>query len=383
MNEKDAQMAAARRTHNVVALNRGNTMAGSPEEPDESERPEGVRMVRAVDVVEKKISWLWSKRIPRGYITDFVGDPGLGKSQVAGDLAARLSNGSLWPDSGNSDPGATLFLSSEDGLADVQRPRLRIAGAELSRIGFLTGKLKPEHPTVEFLLNLKDDLRMIEESLPAWEKELGLPIRLLVVDPFMNHLGGVDPNKEGEARPLLAEIASFLARTALPMIAIRHMNKAEEKALLYRAGGSIAFTGSARAQYLIGEDPDNPARRIFARIKGNLSVEPESLAFEILPSTADPDIPTVHWLGPSAKRAVDVIGRKDDHGGPQKDRATSMLMEILGEGQDVPAVTIFEKAKGIGIGEHTVRAAGKKLGVKMRPGSFGGGWVWTLAEDVP
>ena len=66
------------------------------------------------------------------------------------------------------------------------------------------------------------------------------------------------------------------------MIGIRHMNKAQEKALIYRGGGSIAFTGAARAEYIIGKDPEDEEekRRVFARIKGNLSVEPAALAFD-------------------------------------------------------------------------------------------------------
>ena len=169
-------------------------------------------MVRAIDVKEEKVEWLWGRRIPKRSITFLSGDPGVGKSHVAEDLAARMSAGAQWPDSGTAEIGATLFMSSEEGYADVLRPRLRVAGADLARIGFLTGKERADQPGVEFLLTLKDDLAALEAALPKWTEQLGVPIRMLVVDPFLNHLVDIDPNREGQLRPLLADVAAFTRR---------------------------------------------------------------------------------------------------------------------------------------------------------------------------
>ena len=44
------------------------------------------------------VSWLWPGRIPRGKVTLLAGDPGLGKSFVTMDLAARVSRAAEWPD---------------------------------------------------------------------------------------------------------------------------------------------------------------------------------------------------------------------------------------------------------------------------------------------
>ncbi len=42
-------------------------------------------------------SWLWPGRIPLGQVTMLDGDPGLGKSCVAIDVAARLTRGHAMP----------------------------------------------------------------------------------------------------------------------------------------------------------------------------------------------------------------------------------------------------------------------------------------------
>jgi len=352
---------------------------------DRKEQAGGPRMVRALDVKEEKVEWLWGRRIPKRSITFFSGDPGIGKSHIAMDLAARMSAGGQWPDSGAAELGATLFLSSEDGYSDVLRPRLRVAGADLARIGFLTGKEKADQPGVEFLLTLKEDLAALEAALPKWTEQLGLPIRMLVVDPFLNHLGDIDPNREGQLRPLLADVAAFTRRTALALIGIRHLNKAQEKSLLYRPGGNIAFTGAARAEYLVGTDPKDPARRVVARIKGNLSLEPVALAFSIVAGQDDPDISRIEWHGPTNTRPEDMVGPPPERKpalGSQGARAEEMLLELLGEGQAVPAEKIFERAAEEEIGEKSVRAAARRLGVRKKPSGFGAGWIWCLTEDA-
>ena len=43
------------------------------------------------DIPPQKLSWLWTGRIPLGKLTLFSGDPGLGKSLVTLDIAARVT----------------------------------------------------------------------------------------------------------------------------------------------------------------------------------------------------------------------------------------------------------------------------------------------------
>lgn len=52
----------------------------------------------AADAPLKRLYWLWPGRIPMGRLTLLVGDPGLGKTLLAADLAARVSANVPWPD---------------------------------------------------------------------------------------------------------------------------------------------------------------------------------------------------------------------------------------------------------------------------------------------
>ena len=83
------------------------------------------------------LRWLWPRRIPLGKLTLIAGDPGLGKSLVTIDIAARVSKGSGFPDGAPCEPGDVIILSAEDDAEDTIRPRLDAAGADVSRIHLL------------------------------------------------------------------------------------------------------------------------------------------------------------------------------------------------------------------------------------------------------
>lgn len=88
---------------------------------------------RRVSTVEREqLDWLWPGRIPLGKLTLLAGDPGLGKSLVTLDIAARVSTGRSWPDCPllAQPVGEVLLFNSEDGLEDTTAPRLDKARAD-------------------------------------------------------------------------------------------------------------------------------------------------------------------------------------------------------------------------------------------------------------
>ncbi len=89
--------------------------------------------VRIADVEPQVVEWLWPGRLAIGKVTLLAGDPGLGKSLLMLDIAARVSRGVAWPDApGFSQPaGGVVLLSAEDDIADTIRPRLDCARCRL------------------------------------------------------------------------------------------------------------------------------------------------------------------------------------------------------------------------------------------------------------
>lgn len=105
------------------------------------------------EVSPEPVRWLWEGRIPLGKVTILQGEPGVGKSTLALDLAARVSRGHEMPlarEHGGV-PGNVILYSGNDDLADTVRPRLDAAGADLTRIfatdvAFLSDDVAPLQP---------------------------------------------------------------------------------------------------------------------------------------------------------------------------------------------------------------------------------------------
>ena len=90
--------------------------------------PDGVSVISAAAIQPERVEWLWLDRIPRGTLTLLVGDPGLGKSLLSIDLAARLSRGEL------GEAGVAMLATGEDIASATVVPRLIAAGADLAQV---------------------------------------------------------------------------------------------------------------------------------------------------------------------------------------------------------------------------------------------------------
>jgi hypothetical protein len=100
----------------------------SHEAPPEPESPLQLGTLLST-VKPERVDWLWPGRIPFAKLTIVDGDPGLGKSVLSLDLAARVTRGLPMPfedrEPGEErEPAGVVLLSAEDGLADTIRPRL-------------------------------------------------------------------------------------------------------------------------------------------------------------------------------------------------------------------------------------------------------------------
>ena len=87
------------------------------------------------DIHPETVKWLWEGRIPFGKVTLLESEPGVGKSTLTLELAARVSRGAPMPLSKTHvEPSNVVIFSGDDGLADTVRPRLDAAGADLTKI---------------------------------------------------------------------------------------------------------------------------------------------------------------------------------------------------------------------------------------------------------
>ena len=128
--------------------------------------------VRLSDVVPESLRWLWKDRIPAGKITVLDGDPGLGKSTLLCEFAARISRGEALPggDAAPAAPRGVLLFSAEDDLFDTIRPRIDAAGGDPQRIVAFVAV--PDGTDTGRPFALPGDLPLLEAiiatSMPPW-----------------------------------------------------------------------------------------------------------------------------------------------------------------------------------------------------------------------
>ena len=347
---------------------------------DQGDGPRPV-VVRLSDVQPEPVRWLWPGRIPRGKLTLLVGDPGLGKSLQALDMAARVSTGTLWPDALDvpNPAGGVVLLSAEDDLADTIRPRLDAAGAEVSRIIALEAVVQRNPQTGAAMRTpfcLATDLPALESAI----EQVG-DCRLVVIDPITAYLGATDSHKNAELRGLLHPLADLARRHRVAVVAVTHLRKAGGPAM-YRAMGSLAFVAAARAVWAVTKDKDNPRRRLVLPVKNNLAADVMGMAYTI-EAIGPCDAPVVAWEPDPVELSADDALAAEQGGTEDGDDAKGWLREALADGE-MPAADVLRQARTNGFTDKATRKAFKAIRGERRRDGFGPGgvWYWRLADTI-
>lgn len=343
--------------------------------PAGDEGTAGPVLVKVSAVAAESVHWLWLHRIPLGKVSVLDGDPGLGKSTLTLDLAARVSRGLAMPgEEHTSVPAGAVLLSAEDGIGDTIRPRLEAAGADLERVAVLTAvrvaEGKPRLPLIPDDVDaVRDALRQVRASL-------------LVIDPLMAFLnGGVDSHRDQDVRGALHLLADLAERERASVLIVRHLNKAGGGHPIYRGGGSIGIIGAARAGLLVAPDPRDDSRRVLAVSKSNLGPVPPSLAYRLVQSG---DASRIEWEGVAegcSARDLLAAQRDDGEGTGPRDEAEAFLRELLHVGP-IPAKKVRAESEGAGLAWATIRRAADRIGVKRDKAGMTAGWYWSLSADA-
>lgn len=315
----------------------------------------------------EEVRWLWPGRVPLGKLTVLDGDPGLGKSAVTIDMAARVSVGREWPDNTPCEAGGVVLLNAEDGPADTIRPRLDAAGGDASRVLDLTTIYSGDG---ERLFSVPEDLDKLRYGIER------VGARYVVIDPLMAFLSGnVNSHRDQDVRRALAPLARLADQTGAAVLVVRHLNKAVGGNSLYRGGGSVGIVGAARSGLIVAKHPDDEERRVIASLKSNLSRPAPSLVFGL--EEAPGGAVRVSYKGETTHSADTLLSAPTD---PEErsalDEAVEFLRDALGRGP-MYSKFIKKKAKEADISEITLKRAKASLGVKSSK-EGDGSWSWHI-----
>lgn len=344
-------------------------------------------MTPVIDIRREEIDWIWPGRLPAGKLVMLAGDPGLGKSFLTMDIAARLSAGHPLPDEEDQTrvdplhqhprhtPRDVIILSAEDDPGDTIRPRLEDADANLSRVHILSGVRFGDN-SGEFRLDR--DAAAIWKALRRFENP-----GLVIIDPITAYLGSTDANSNSDVRGVLHKLSRIAEKMRVCILCVSHLNKSQQSKAQYRTMGSLAFTAAARLAWLIAKDPGHPDSRVMAPIKSNISGYVPGLKYKIV-QREDTQGPTVEYeidSKPITLEDLEATAGEGDQPG-ELDEAVAWLREALREGA-VGAKEINEMAGEVGISKITLKRAKRVLGVRSEKGPAPNAqWSWVSIADL-
>ena len=165
-------------------------------------------------------------------------------------------------------------------------------------------------------------------------------------------------------------LAGVAERTECAIVIIGHLNKGKGKSQ-YRGLGSIDLYAAARSVLFVGRIGEYT--RAIVQDKSNLAPPGKSLSFELDPNLG------FKWLG-ECEATVDDVMRKNSNKSSQADKAMRIILEALGNGDEVAANDLFAEAQDEGVSIKTLKRAKSELGVIST--KRGDAWYWQLSIEA-
>ena len=315
-------------------------------------QPEDGWALRAMSTVTaRQVRWLVRGLIPLRTLTLVAGVGGLGKSTWLLARAAELSRQGI----------DTIVVSFEDTAAEIIRPRLEAADADLDRIHEVHWRGDGLH-----------SMQLPSDALELQRLARSVNAKLTIIDPIVAAIEtNLDAHKDQHVRHVLDFLAKLAVDEDAAVAIVGHLNKAPSAEPYIRVANSIAFWNACRSVVLITEDGDDEETRLVAQRKANWArlrpVERHRVEEVILPETLDPETgePIVTSRIVFVEVADDVNGA--DVLGPKATKtetAETLLAAMLEDGDWHESAGVKNLMGAAGFKERTVQRAAKVLAVE-------------------
>ena len=358
---------------NIAAIDVSGIM---PKQQAQLTGKSAVLISRGTDIQARPIDWLWPDYLPKGMLTILAGEGGTGKSTIAFNLAATITNGGCWPDGTRCNgPGNVLIFSTEDDPETVIQPRLMAAGANLNHYGIIRGTLDDKGRKRPFDANR--DMEPLRKAI----QEIG-SVSLLIIDPITTLVKG-DINQSNVVRQSLEAVIELAGEYHCSVLGVTHFAKnSKGKGLIDRVLSSRAFTDLARMVWAVVQNRET-GERAFGRIKTNIAREDDAFPYSVEELWISERIRTTRI---SFGNRVDgsshvILGRIE--GTPESDsegkvsQVKQYLLQHLAYGA-VPAKEITAAAiEQLNVCRNTVTTAKRDLNIESLKDGMGG-WKWSL-----
>jgi len=321
----------------LKALRNKSIPSRSGAEGEKQEKPKR-KFLYASEVQEEQITWISKNRIALGSFSLVVGDPGLGKSLVLTKLAAGITTGKGIPDSQQMEPGGVIIMAPEDSNSRTIVPRLKAAGADLTKVLLLSEITETDNDGKEYKrpISFPEDVGILEEAM------IDAKAKLVIIDPVLAMISAKqDTHKDQQIRIALGRVISLAEQYEMAVMGVVHLNKNQGGNVLYRSGASIALIAMARTGLFLVPDPDDEDMCVLVNHKNNLSMKAASLRFSI--HQTENEIGYIQWEGISSYSEQELLSQSTPTNNPKSQQEMDIMAILKNPKEEKhPAMTIAQ-----------------------------------------
>lgn len=308
----------------------------------------------ASQVKNQPVAWLLPGRVLKGTVAVLEGHKGVGKSSLCCALVAAITKGKPLIGRRKVQKGSVLWSPGEEDAATVVRPRLAVAGADLSRVHFPAANELGVRRRL-MLPGCCGYLRSAIEHFGA---------TLLILDPLSSHVPPeMDLRSDQSIHQVLDPVADLAYSTGCTVVITRNLVKAQGVDRLHAGLGGAAVGGVARSVLVIDQPDRKTSRRVLRVVACNLASATPAVEYHLVDQGG--------W--PIVARLKEVPIEQDDEVADQLDLserdvradARLLLRRMIG-GDWVSVAHIEAEALSASIGQRTLRTAKAELGVLSR-----------------
>ncbi len=336
-----------------------------------------VLLARASDLETRPITWRWPGRIASAKLTLLAGAPGSGKTALAISIIAAVTTGGAYPCREGSAPKGSAIIISPHGDPDVLVPRLKAAGADLSRVQLLCDVPGPKGPRP---FDFGSDLPLLDTVIRTIKD-----LRVIVID-------ALSPRTKNTTAALLDQLARMAQTYDVSIITILQPAGADRSRPVFVDPPALA---AARAAFVIELDPADEKRRLLVQVKNELAPDAGMLAFRIAAQSMQQGQsaarvsfePQYHSLS-----AREFTARQARGFNSARAEANEFLRSLLGSARAIKLSQIEPAARAAGLLRgnqaltqcRVLRDARMAMGLTLtREGPDTSDWVWAVPGAQP
>jgi AAA domain-containing protein/bifunctional DNA primase/polymerase-like protein len=327
------------------------------------------------NVQDEDTYWLWQHRIPMADFTIVGGRAGIGKSLFLATLTAWITTGDI---RGQFDgtPRNVIFVANEDSYPRTVVPRMRAAGADMSRVF----RLDIEYDGDPAHLMLPKDLELLGQVVKEHDAVA------VIIDPVSSNMMDKDRNSP-EVRASYERLRTFAEIAEIAVIGNGHLKKGQYKDFLEGFMGSSEIGNVARAAIGIALDGDAEERTVvLSQCKNNNGpMDLKSYTYQVAacayerPDGSEGEAPKLLWGASTDRHVNDILSEPSSMDNKSEaHECREWLKDYLRINDGgVPRTELVKEGYKQGYKEYQVKNAGRAVAVsKNKPGVYPRTTLW-------